>query len=81
MQSMGFTPVPAPLSWMKLLTTPPAIFGDNRLKSFWVMKTWKTVKEIMYKRLNSPVIDSRVKYDKTIAVVDGKIKTIAGETT
>ena len=60
-------------------TTPK--FRDNRPKSVWVVDTWKTLKEIKYKRLNSSVIDSKVKDDKAIVITEAKIKTVVGETT
>jgi len=60
-------------------TTPK--FRDNKPKSVWVVDTWKTLKEIKYEKLNSSVIDTKVKDDKAIVVAETKIKTVAGETT
>ena len=60
-------------------TTPK--FRDNKPKSVWVVDTWKTLKEIKYERLNSSVIDSKVKDDKAIVITEAKIKTVVGETT
>lgn len=60
-------------------TTPK--FRDNKLKSVWVVDTWKTLKEIKYEKLNSSVIDTKVKDDKAIVVTETKIKTVAGDTT
>ena len=58
-------------------TTPS--FTDNKPKSVWVMDTWKTLKEIQYERVNSSVIDSKLKGDKAIVIMEAKIKTSAGE--
>jgi hypothetical protein len=60
-------------------TTPK--FRDNRPKSVWVVDTWKTLKEIKYEKLNSSVIDTKIKADKAIVATEGKIKTVVGETT
>ena len=59
-------------------TTPK--FRDNRPKSVWVVDTWKTLKEIKYQRLNSSVIDTKVKGDRAVVVTEAKIKTVVGET-
>ena len=45
------------------------------------MDTWNTLKEIQYERINSSVIESKVKGDKAIIVVEAKIKAVAGEVT
>ena len=60
-------------------TTPQ--FRDNKPKSVWVVDTWKTLKDIQYERLNSSVIESKVKGDKAIIIVEAKIKTAAAEAT
>jgi len=59
-------------------TTPK--FRDNRPKSVWVVDTWKTLKKIKYEKLNSSVIDTKVKGDRAVVVTEGKIKTMVGET-
>ena len=59
-------------------TTPK--FRDNRPKSFWVVDTWKTLKEIKCQRLNGAVIDTNVKGDRAVVVTETKIKTIVGKT-
>ena len=59
-------------------TTPK--FRDNRPKSVWVVDTWKTLKKIKYERLNSSVIDTKVKGDRAVVVTEAKIKTVVGET-
>ena len=60
-------------------TTPK--FRDNKPKSVWVVDTWKTLKEIKFQRLNCSVIDTKVKGDRAVVVLESKIKTVAGETT
>jgi hypothetical protein len=59
-------------------TTPK--FRDNKPKSVWVVDTWKTLKKIKYEKLNSSVIDTKVKGDRAVVVTEGKIKTMVGET-
>ncbi len=59
-------------------TTPK--FRDNKPKSVWVVDTWKTLKEIKYEKLNSSVIDTKVKDDKAVVITEAKIKTVVGET-
>ena len=59
-------------------TTPK--FRDNKPKSVWVVDTWKTLKKIKYEKLNSSVIDCKVKDDRAVVVTEGKIKTVVGET-
>ena len=58
-------------------TTPG--FRDNKPKSVWVVNTWKTLKEIQYQRHNSSIIDSKIKGDKVIVIMEAKIKAVAGE--
>ena len=55
-------------------------FRDNRPKSVWVVDTWKTLKKIKYEKLNSSVIDTKVKGDRAVVVTEAKIKTVVGET-
>jgi len=57
-----------------------AKFRDNKPKSVWVVDTWKTLKKIKYEKLNSSVIDTKVKGDRAVVVTEGKIKTMVGET-
>ena len=59
-------------------TTPK--FRDNKPKSVWVVDTWKTLQKIKYEKLNSSVIDTKVKGDRAVVVTEAKIKTIVGET-
>ena len=59
-------------------TTPK--FRDNKPKSVWVVDTWKTLKKIKYEKLNSSVIDTKVKGDRAVVITEGKIKTVVGET-
>jgi hypothetical protein len=60
-------------------TTPE--FRDNKPKSVWVVVTWKTLKDIGFERLNSSVVEQKVKDDKPIVIIDAKIRTAAGEVT
>ena len=60
-------------------TTPK--FRDNRPKSVWVVDTWKSLNKLKYERLNSSIVDTKVKGDKAIVVIEAKIKTAAGEVT
>jgi hypothetical protein len=59
-------------------TTPK--FRDNKPKSVWIVDTWRTLKKIKYERLNSSVIDTKVKGDRAVVVTEAKIKTVVGET-
>lgn len=56
-----------------------ANFRDNKPKSVWVVDTWKSLSRLKYQRLNSFIIDSKVKEDKAVVVVQAKISTAAGE--
>ena len=47
-------------------TTPQ--FRDNRPKSVLVVDTWKTLQKIKYERLNSSVIDTKVKGDRAVVL-------------
>ena len=60
-------------------TTPK--FRDNKPKAVWIVDTWKTLSKLKYKRLNSSLIDSKVKADKAVVVIKGKIRTLAGDVT
>ncbi len=59
-----------------------AKFRLNRPTSVWVADVWRVLKKMKYKRLNSTVIDSRVKNDrKAVILVEAKIKIAEKETT
>ena len=58
-----------------------AAFRDNKPKSVWVVETWNTLKDIQYERVNSSVLDTKVKDDRAIVIMEAKIKTAAGEVT
>ena len=58
-------------------TTPR--FRDNKPKSVWVVGTWKSLNRLKYRRLNSCVIDSKIKDDKAVVVMKARIKTAAGQ--
>ena len=60
------------------LTTPR--FRDGKLKSVWVVDTWKELTKIGYERLRYSVLESKVKGDRAVVVIDAKITTKAGET-
>jgi len=57
-------------------TTPN--FRDNKPKSVWVVDTWKSLQKIQYERLNSSIIDSKIKDDKAVVIMEAKIKTACG---
>lgn len=52
-----------------------ANFRNNRPKSVWVMDIWRVLKRMKYEKLSSSVIDSKVKDDKAVVLVEAKIKT------
>lgn len=56
-----------------------ANFRDNKPKSVWVVDTWRALQEIEYKKLDGKIIDSKVKGDKAVVIVQGRIRTAAGE--
>ncbi len=59
-----------------------ASFRANRPKSVWVADVWRVLKKMKYKRLNSTVIDSRVKNDrKAVVIIEAKIEIANKETT
>ncbi len=60
------------------LTTP--IFRNYQPKSVWVVDTWKALNLMGYERLSSSIVDSKIKDDKAIVLMEAKIKTVAGET-
>jgi hypothetical protein len=43
--------------------------------------TWKTLKDIQYERVNSPMITSKVKDDRAVGIAEAKIKAAAVEAT
>ncbi len=52
-----------------------ASFRANRPKSVWVADVWRVLKKMKYKRLNSTVIDSKVKNDrKAVDIIEAKIE-------
>jgi hypothetical protein len=58
-------------------TTPR--FRDNKPKSVWVADTWKALHKMNYKKLNSALLDSKVKGDKAVVIVNVKISTVGGD--
>jgi len=60
-------------------TTPK--FRDNKPKSVWVVDTWKTLRKIKFQRLNYSVINTKLKGNKAIVILEATIKTVVGETT
>jgi len=59
-----------------------AKFRLNRPTSVWVVDVWRVLKKMKYKRLNSTVIDSRVKNDrKAVVIIEAKIEIANKETT
>ena len=60
-------------------TTPN--FRDNKPKSVWVVDTWKSLHKLKYERVNSSVIDTKVKGNRAVVFLKSKIKTAAGEVT
>ncbi len=54
-------------------------FRDNKPKSVWVVDTWRALQEIEYKKLDGKIIDSKVKGDKAVVIVQDRITTVAGE--
>ncbi len=59
-----------------------AKFRLNRPTSVWVVDVWRVLKKMKYKRLNSTVIDSRVKNDrKAVVIIETKIEIAKKETT
>ena len=58
-------------------TTPR--FRDNKPKSVWVVDTWKALKKIKYEKINSSILDSKVKGNKAVVVVEVKISTVGGK--
>ncbi len=55
-------------------------FRDNKPRSVWVVDTWRALREMKYRRLDSTVIDSRANDNSAAVVIDATIETAAGET-
>jgi len=56
-----------------------AEFRDNEPKSVWVAKKWKLLSSLEYAHIYSKVIDTKVKDDKAIVLVDAEITTKAAD--
>ncbi len=56
-----------------------ANFRDNKPKSVWVVDTWRSLQQLKYKKLDGDITDSKVKGDKAVMIVQGKIRTVAGD--
>ena len=57
-------------------TTPR--FRDNKPKAVWVAETSKSLNAIKYERLNSAIIDSRVKGNRAVIILKARINTMCG---
>ncbi len=55
-------------------------FRDNRPKSVWIVDTWRTLRQIEYRRLYGSVIGSKIKDNRAAVILDARIGTAAGET-
>ncbi len=53
-------------------------FRDNKPNELWVIDTWKALNGINYKRLSSKVIDSIIKGDKAVVILQSEIYTVGG---
>jgi len=53
-------------------------FRDNRPGSVWVMETWKDLHRIKYRHISSRVLDSRVRQNRAVVILQSRIGTIAG---
>lgn len=53
-------------------------FRDNKPKELWVIDTWSVLEGIKYKRLSSKVIDSIIKGDKAVVILQTEIYTVGG---
>jgi len=56
-------------------------FRDDKPKSVWVVDTWKTLRQIDYKRVYDSIADTKVKSGRAVVILNTKIETLAGETT
>jgi len=55
-------------------------FRDGKPVSVWVVETWKTLQQLEFEKLETKILSTKIKGDKALAIVDGKIRTKAGET-
>ncbi len=65
----------------ELATFTTANFRDNKAKSVWVVDTWRALKKIEYKKFNGKIVDSKVKGDKAVVIIESRISTAAGDAT
>ncbi len=63
----------------ELATFTTANFRDNKAKSVWVVDTWRALHQLKYKKLSGKIIDSKVKGERAVIIVQSKIGTAAGE--
>ncbi len=56
-----------------------ANFRDNKPRSVWVVDTWRTLQQLKYKKLSGDITYSKVKGDKAVVIVQGRISTAAGD--
>ncbi|KPJ65304.1 MAG: hypothetical protein AMJ45_05230 [Syntrophobacter sp. DG_60] len=54
-------------------------FRDAKPKEVWVIDTWKVLKRLEYKRLNSKFIDSKIEGNKAIVVLQTQIHATGGK--
>ncbi|MEF8941583.1 MAG: hypothetical protein V5B78_02210 [Desulfohalobiaceae bacterium] len=55
-------------------------FRDGLPKSVWVMKTWNGMQKAEYKRVKGSVLESEIKDDRAVVVMNSTIETSAGQT-
>jgi len=55
-------------------------FRDGKPISVWVNDTWKKLHKLEFKKLETKILETKIEGNKAIVIVQGKIKTAAGET-
>lgn len=54
-------------------------FRDDKPRELWVIDTWKALKNIKYKRLNSKIIDSKIEGDKAVVILQTEYSSVGGK--
>jgi len=55
-------------------------FRDGKPVSVWMVETWNKLQQLEFEKLETKILSTKIKGDKALAIVDGKIRTKDGKT-
>ena len=66
--------------WMKPARSLLKTFGMENPFLYGSLRLGKTLHQLEYEKLETEILSTKIKENQTVAIAQGKIKTVAGET-